>query len=172
LPVPLRPRPQPEVIDALIEHLKRVKEAFADGDLTEPFVAYVRSGLSPALQRFGKTRAEGEDEAVSLLRQDLLEGWRSKGRTPRSWTTPTPWRARTWRTSPSIDPALAGTALQLSATRGDMACSKRYRRLFEKARVPADRGRYLAALGSFRRRKSSTRRWPTRSTVRSGRRRS
>ena len=41
-------------------------------------------------------------------------------------------------------------ALRLSATRGDMALFKRYRRLFEKARVPADRGRYLAALGSFR----------------------
>src|SRR5439155_13946682 len=49
--------PQPEVIDALIEHLGKVKEAFVDGDLMEPFVAYVRSVLSPALQRFGKARA-------------------------------------------------------------------------------------------------------------------
>ncbi|HYS04336.1 MAG TPA: M1 family metallopeptidase [Candidatus Dormibacteraeota bacterium] len=142
--------PQPEVIDALIEHLRRVKEAFAGEDLKEPFVAYVRSVLSPALQRFGKARAEGEDEAVSLLRPDLLEGLAIEGQDAAILDYADSLAGAYLKDESSIDPALAGVALQLSATRGDMALFKRYRRLFEKARVPADRGRYLTALGSFR----------------------
>jgi len=143
--------PRPEVIDALIEHVGKVKEAFGDGDLKEPFVSYVRSVLSPALQRFGRARAEGEDEAVSLLRPDLLEALAIEGQDATILSDADSLARSYLDDESSIDPALAGAALRLSASRGDMALFRQYRRRFESAQVPADRNRYLAALGSFRR---------------------
>ena len=60
------------MITALIEHLEKIKESFVVGDLKAPFTDYVRKTLSPALHRFGKERAEGEEDAVSVLRPELL----------------------------------------------------------------------------------------------------
>jgi aminopeptidase N len=142
--------PQPEVMRALIRHLDKVKEAFVTDDLKEPFVAYVRGTLAPAMRRFGKTRAEGEDAAVTLLRPDLIEWLGLEGR-DESILDEADTMARSYVDDPtSIDPALAGTVLRMSAARGDRSLFRTYRKRFEKARVPADRERYLTALGSFR----------------------
>ncbi len=142
--------PRPEVIDSLIDHLAKVKEAFVAGDLKGPFVAYVRRTLTPALQRFGRARAEGEEEAVSVLRPNLLEWLAIEGQDDTILDYADSLARAYMEDESSIDPALAGVALRLSAVRGDPALFKQYRKRFEKARVPADRGRYLAALGSFR----------------------
>ena len=141
---------RPEVIGALIGHLEKIKESFVVGDLKGPFVAYVRRTLAPALGRFGRERAAGEDEAASLLRPDLLEwlGLEGQDGTILDYADAL---ARSYVDDPaSIDPALADVALRLSAARGDTALFREYRRRFEKTKVPAERRRYLAALGSFR----------------------
>ena len=141
---------RPEIIDALIDHLEKIKKAFVVGDLQGPFAAYVQKTLSPALRRFGKARVEGEEEAVSVLRPDLLE-WLALEGQDEAILDYADTLARSYVDDPaSIDPTLAGVALRVSASRGDMALFKEYRRRFEKAKVPAERSRYLAALGSFR----------------------
>ncbi len=142
--------PDPKVVEAVLAGLEKVKEAFVVADLKEPFVAYVRSTLAPALGRFGRARAEGEDPSVSSLRPRLLEWLGREGRDEAVLDYASSL-ARAYGEDPaSIDPALASVALRLSALRGDLALFKEYRQRFEKAEVPADRGRYLAALGSFR----------------------
>jgi len=141
---------RPEVIVALIDHLEKLKKAFAVDDLKEPFVSYVQRTLSPALRRFGKARVPGEDEAVSLLRPDLLL-WTGIEGQDGAILDYADSLARAYVDDPaSIDPALAGAALRLSASRGDMALFRNYRKRFEKSKVPAERRRYLDALGSFR----------------------
>jgi len=50
----------------------------------------------------------------------------------------------------SVDPSVAGVAMALSANQGDKTLFDEYRRRFETASVPAERGRYLEALGKFR----------------------
>ncbi len=142
--------PRPEVIDALMEHLEKIKEAFVVGDLKGPFIDYVKRTLTPALRRFGKAPVEGEDAAVSVVRPDLLE-WLAVEGQDEAILDYAETLARSYVEDPAtIDPTLASVALRLSAVRGDMTLFKEYRRRFEKARVPADRRRYLDALGSFR----------------------
>jgi alanyl aminopeptidase len=142
--------PRPEVIGALIGHLDTLKESFCEGDLKGPFAGYVRSILAPALARYGRARADGEDEAISVMRPDLLERLAIEGQDDAILEYATTLARAYMEDESSIDPALAGTALRLSATRGDRALFKAYRKRFEKASVPEDRGRFLAALGSFR----------------------
>ena len=141
---------RPEVITALIEHLEKIKESFVVGDLKAPFTAYVRKTLSPALHRFGKERAEGEEDAVSVLRPELLR-WLGLEGQDQAILDYADTLSRSYVEDPSsIDATLAGVALRLSASHGDMALFKQYRKRFEKTKVPAERSRYLAALGSFR----------------------
>ena len=142
--------PRPEVIEAIIGHLDKAKEAFIDGDLKGPFAGYVRRILAPALERFGKALVYGEDEAVSLLRPGLLERLAIEGQDEAVQDYAAGLAAAYLKDETSIDPALAGTALTVAAARGDMPLFKTYRKRFEKTRVPSDRGRFLAALGSFR----------------------
>ena len=50
----------------------------------------------------------------------------------------------------SVDPSLADTVIRASAIRGDAAMFDLYRARFEAAKVPAERRRFLSALGNFR----------------------
>ncbi len=142
--------PEPEVVQAVLGGLAKVKRAFVVAGVKDEFVAYVRSTLSPALERIGRKRAESEDPSVSSLRPDLLWWLGEEGR-DESVLGDAERMARAGLAEPtSIDPTIADVAAQLAALRGDMALFKQYRDRFEKARVPAERERYLVALGSFR----------------------
>jgi alanyl aminopeptidase len=141
--------PEPRVVGGVLDGLEKVKEAFVVPDLQGPFVAWLRATLSPALARIGRARVEGEDAMVTSLRPRLLE-WLGKEGRDESVLDQAASLATAFAKDPaSIDPAVAGIALQLSAQRGDRALFKEYCARFESARVPADRGRYLAAIGSF-----------------------
>jgi alanyl aminopeptidase len=141
--------PEPRVVGAVLDGLDKVKEAFVVPELQGPFVAWLRATLGPTLARIGRTRAEGEDASVTSLRPRLLE-WLGKEGRDEAVLDDAASLARAYETDPaSIDPAVAGIALRLSAQRGDMALFSAYRGRFESAKIPADRSRYLAALGSF-----------------------
>src|SRR5204863_5540847 len=50
----------------------------------------------------------------------------------------------------SVDPSLISAALAISALHGNEALFQDYKKRFEQAEIPDERGRYLAALGYFR----------------------
>ena len=50
----------------------------------------------------------------------------------------------------SVDPNLASVGLELSAVEGDRALFEKYKKRFETAATPAERARFLSALGRFR----------------------
>ena len=50
----------------------------------------------------------------------------------------------------SIDPSLAGTVLRLAARYGDEELFEHLKERFENAETPAERRRYLSAIGSFK----------------------
>ncbi len=150
LMAPFARDPEPEVVDAVIKSLGKVKTAFVTADLEAPFAAYVRQVLGPALERFGKARRDGEPEAVSLLRPQLLLWLGRDGNDP-AVIEHASAVARAYMADPaSADPSVVGVALQLHALRGDRALFDEYRRRAEAATIPADRQRFLAALGYFR----------------------
>jgi alanyl aminopeptidase len=142
----------PLVVGALVDALEKIRDTFfapEEGDRT--FSGYVRATLAPALERFGRARAAGEDPVVSSLRPALFE-WLGRYGRDASILDHAEGLARSYRANPaSVDPSLAGVALTLSALRGDRALFDEYARGFETAAVPADRERYLAALGGFAR---------------------
>lgn len=143
--------PEPEVVSALLDGLGKVEGAFVPDDRRDAFTAYVRSTLGPALARFGLAPTPGEPESVSLFRPRLLAWLGDEGADPevRRYAASL---ARTYQTNPSaVDPSLVGVVLRLAAADGDRALFDAFRQRFEQSRVPADRGRYLEALGSFKR---------------------
>ena len=94
--------------------------------------------------------ASGEREAVSLLRPRLWSWLGSHGRDPRV-IEQARLLADAYLADPaSVDPSLAGTALALAAENGDAGRFAIYVERFEQAKLPADRERFLVALGSFR----------------------
>jgi hypothetical protein len=142
--------PAPEVASALADALDKVHAAFVTPDLRDPLAVAARKLLGPSLARFGLEPARSEPEAVSLMRPNLLAALGVYGRDPEvlEWARRA---ARTYLAHPdSVDPSVAGTALNLAARDGDAALYEQYRTRFEQARVPSERARFLAALGHFR----------------------
>jgi len=141
--------PDPEVVAGLLDGLEKVEGAFVPADVEEPFAAWVRHTLGPALERIGREPRPGEPEAVSLLRPDLLTWLGAEGRDPEvlAWARSAARALLADRAA--VDPALAGAALRLAALEGDDELFAAYRRGFEAPRVPDDRGRFLTALASF-----------------------
>ncbi|HEX2254908.1 MAG TPA: M1 family metallopeptidase, partial [Thermoanaerobaculia bacterium] len=141
--------PRPEVADTLVAGLAKVRDAFVPADLEEPFAAYVRRTLRPALDRIGLERRAGEPESATLLRPTLLAWLGDEGRDPEV-REHARRLARLYLEDPArVDPALGGTVLELAAIDGDLALFEAYRQRFEQSKVPLERDRYLDALGAF-----------------------
>jgi alanyl aminopeptidase len=141
--------PEPEVMTNVVDSLGRVRNAFVSDDLREDYAAWVRGSLGPALARVGMTSQPGEDPSIAVLRPRLirilgLDGWdpevhRYCEETVRSFM----------RDPTSVDPAVIGVALQVTARDGDRDQFDAYRRGIEQSTNPQVRGAYLRALGSF-----------------------
>jgi len=142
--------PNPEVISCLLDGLGTVRHVFVNKDLADPYAAYVRKMLAPSVARFGLTRREGESESVSLLRPTLIVTLADEGKDPAVGAFADSL-AKAHLSSPgSVDPSLIPAALDVSAMRGNEALFADYKKRFEGAQVPAERSRYLTALGFFR----------------------
>ncbi len=140
--------PDPTVVNTLIGALRAVKMAFVPEDLEEPFAAYVRRTLGPALERFGRERAPGEPEAVSLVRPALWVWLGREGRDPEVLAAAATL-ARAYLHGEAVDPSLAGVALDLAAIGGGRELFDEYKKRFESAEAPTERQRFLGALGAF-----------------------
>ena len=142
--------PEPQVISAMIDGLENVGVAFVTPELEDAFAVYVRRTLGPPLARFGLEAKPGEDEAVTAFRPKLISWLGDRGRDEKVAAYGAE-KARAYMADPaSIDPSIASVAIELAAMNGDAALFDEFTRRFESAKTPADRGRYLHALGSFR----------------------
>ena len=141
----------PQVIEAVVDGVRRVHDVFAGPELETTFAAWTRSALGPALGGIGLTPVAGEPAPRSLARPELLMALGELGRDPRVNTPAHGWADAFLERPASVDPLSAEVGLALAALDGDVARFERYRRAFETAPVPADRRRLLTALGQFRR---------------------
>ncbi len=141
--------PHPDVVSALVGNLAKVEQAFVPDELAPSFAAYVRFTLEPALERFGLEPRPGEAESVALFRPRLLTWLGDEGEHPEVVAYAHRLAAAYLADPASVDPALAGLALSLSAKDGDLERFETYRRRFEESENPLHRGRFLAALGAF-----------------------
>jgi alanyl aminopeptidase len=141
--------PEPEIISSVMDDLASLKAPFITADLEEPFASYVRRTLAPARARYGVEPRSDDAEDVRLLRPSLIGWLGQEGRDPdviRYCET----SAEAYMQDPTaIDATIAGAVLGVSAAHGDRARFERFRAKFEASTVPADRSRYLSALGKF-----------------------
>lgn len=141
---------EPAVATTVLDAWETVEPALVSDQDRDAFAVYVRRALAPALERYGLKPRPGEDEAISLFRPRLVDWLGDAGRDPQILDRARS-RARSFLEDPgSVDPALAGVYLNLAAHDGDRDLLEAYEQHFESAQAPADRRRYLAALGSFR----------------------
>ncbi len=140
---------RPEVIEGVMSALGNVSGAFVTDALRPAFAKYVRQTLAPALDRYGMEPREGEDEAIGLLRPRLIRWLGDSGRDEAVRERCRRWAAQYAEDPASVDAAIAGTALMIAAIDGDRAQFEAYRKKFEAASEPSERGRYLRAMSYF-----------------------
>lgn len=141
--------PDPEIVAALMADLGSLKPPFVTDDLAEPFAAYVRRALGPARDRFGIEPRADDVEAVKLIRPGLLTWLGDDGRDPEVQAYCKDMAKRYVMDPTSIDPSIAGAVLGVSASDGTREEFQTYQAKAEDAKVPAERSRYLSALGKF-----------------------
>ena len=142
--------PHPQVVSALLPALHRLRLAFVSREGDAAFAAYVRRILGPALGRLGREPRPAEDAAVALVRPQLLEWLGAHGADAAVLSWARDAASRLLSDPASVDPSLAAVAVRLAAIEGDEGLFETYRERFEAAKAPAERGRYLSALGCFR----------------------
>ena len=143
--------PEPQVVAATLGALNTIRSTFAASEETRPlFAAYVRRTLAPALDRIGFTPKDGEPHAVTVLRPDLLTWLAVEAGDERVWQFVREQLPKYLENPASVHPTLAGTVVYLSAARGDAALFEELRKRFENATLPAERSRFLNALGRFK----------------------
>jgi alanyl aminopeptidase len=141
--------PDPEIVAALMADLSTLKMPFVTDDLAEPFAAYVRRTLGPAREKFGIEPRADDIEAVKLLRPGLITWLGDDGRDPEVRAYAKDLAKRYQNDPTSIEPTIAGAVLSVAASDGTPEQFKAYQQKFESAKVPAERSRYLSALGKF-----------------------
>lgn len=141
--------PEPEILTSVMADLGSLKAPFVTDDLEEPFANYVRRTLAPARERYGLEPRPDDPEAVKLLRPALLNWLGDAGRDPEARAYCQKAAAAYMNDPASVDASIAGTVLGVAAGPGDRSMFDAYRTKFKTAKTPADRSRYLSALGKF-----------------------
>ncbi|MEE8522753.1 MAG: M1 family aminopeptidase, partial [Thermoanaerobaculia bacterium] len=140
--------PDPAVIGALTSALSDVDGTYVTPALEEPFAAYVRRTLKPALARFGVEPSADEDEAVASARGNL---YLLLGRDGVDADIRRHARAavRTFLAGGKIAPELIRPVLRVAALDGDGELFDAYLKRFAAASNPTDRSHLAAGMGSF-----------------------
>jgi alanyl aminopeptidase len=142
--------PEPMVVGSVLDSLSTVRRPFVPAGREDEFASFVRRTLRPALDRVGFVPREDETETATLVRPRLL-GWLGDiGRDPeiRGFAAK---QASAYLAAPdSVPPSIASTCLRLAAIDGTAEQFDTIRERFEATEQPAERDRYLQALGAFR----------------------
>jgi alanyl aminopeptidase len=142
--------PDPQVLSTLVNALGQIRTTFDSPENRVSFAAYLRRTIGPALDRIGMTPKEGESERITTVRPLLLTMLGTYGDDARVIAFMRDQLPKYLENPSSVHPTLAGLVLAMNATYGDEALFEEFRKRLESATSPADRSRFLAALGRFR----------------------
>jgi len=141
--------PEPQVVSGVVSTLNRVRLAFVPDSMAGVFAPYARRTLSPALERFGRERRPGEDEAIGAMRGELLGALARLGQDEAVAAFAREAAARYLADPASVDPGIVDAVLTLAARKGDAAMFADLQNRYEGATVPLLRRRWLTTLGAF-----------------------
>ena len=141
--------PNPHVLETVVGAVATVRSTFDSPETRPRFAAYARRTMGPALARIGMSPREGESPVVTGIRPALVSLLARHGDDEAVWQFVNEQLPRYLQDPAAVHPSLVGTLVSLAATRGDAALFDEFQKRFENAKTPADRARYLDALGSF-----------------------
>ena len=138
------------VLSSVITALAQIRSTFDSPELRPKFAEYLRRTLGPTRERVGFTPQPGEPQPLTGLRVEVLNWLAAYGEDETVWQFIRAELPKFMQDPSSVHPTLAGMVVGLSASRGDEALFEEFRKRFEAATLPAERSRYLNALGQFR----------------------
>jgi aminopeptidase N/puromycin-sensitive aminopeptidase len=129
----------PEVHDTLVAPADR-----------PAFEKWVRNFLRPVANDLGDTPAPGESDDRRGLRTDVFAVLTAYGRDPLLLAKSRAIVEAYMKDPASVDAALAGNSLPISAFEGDAALYDRYVEHLKTPKTPEESANYLGAIGQFR----------------------
>ncbi len=142
--------PDAATMSQVLGDLGGMKVALVPDELSEEFSQYVRELLQASKHKWGLTPVEGEAEAVSLFRPQMIAWLGDEGQDDEA-RDHCERLAREYMTdTKAVDAQLAGVALRTAFVDGDQAMFDTLKNKFLATKVPADRSRFLRALSSFK----------------------
>jgi cytosol alanyl aminopeptidase len=140
----------PHVLSSVLGALGQIRSTFDSAEARPKFSGYVRRTLGPALARIGFDPAKDASQSVTVLRPELVSWLAQYGGEESVWKFVNENLPKYLQDPASVHPTLAGVLVSLGAVRGDEKLFEEYKKRFENAAIPAERARYLNALGQFR----------------------
>jgi alanyl aminopeptidase len=142
--------PDAHVLGSVVGALAQIRSTFDSAEARPKFASYVRRTLGPALQRVGLDASKDTSQSITILRPQLVSWLARYGDEESVWQYVKEQLPKYLQDPASVHPTLAGLIVGLSAVRGDEALFEEYKKRFESATIPAERARFLGALGQFR----------------------
>jgi hypothetical protein len=113
------------------------------------FEKWVRDFLGPVAAELGATPAPGESDDRRALRSDVFATLALYGRDPQLMATSRALVEQYMKDPNSVEAALAGNALSVSALQGDSELYEKYLEHMKSAKTPEEYYNYFSALGQF-----------------------
>ncbi len=133
------------------EKLGWLRDRVLQGDAVQKnYEEWVRKLLLPTAERLGWSERPGDTEQVRQLRAAVLSILGNVGQDNAALKQAAELAKKYLDNPASVDPALAGTVLNLTARQGDSALYEQILARVKEPRRPDEHYRLLAALGNFR----------------------
>jgi aminopeptidase N/puromycin-sensitive aminopeptidase len=138
------------VVEVMIFRIAEIHDTVVAAADRPAFEKWVRNFLRPIADDLGDTPAPGESDDRRGLRPDVFAVLTAYGRDPQLLAKSRTIVEAYMKDPASVDAALAGSALPISAFEGDAALYDKYVEHLKTPKTPEESSNYLGAIGQFR----------------------
>ena len=139
----------PYVLDIVVDQLTVIKDALVSDTYKSGFAAFTGKLLGPAIDSLGLDPVDGESNAVTTIRPDMLQQLIRDARDEVVTREFAKRGAAYLAGDLDLHASLISTALLATAITGDLETYATFKNRFESAKEPNARNRFLAALTYF-----------------------
>ena len=139
----------PVVVDEMVNRFADIHDTIAATADRPAFEKWVRDFLRPIANELGETPKPGEPDEKRALRANVFAKLAIYGRDPQSLAAARVMAERYMRDPSSVDSALAGRVLIISAMEGNSDLYNRYLEHMKTAKAPEEYYNYFIALSRF-----------------------
>ncbi|HJZ62800.1 MAG TPA: M1 family metallopeptidase [Candidatus Acidoferrum sp.] len=139
------------VVAVMMGRLGEIHDQIASAEDRPKFEAWVRDFLNPIATELGDKPVAGEPEERRGMRADVFATLAQVGRDPKLLARSREVAEQYMKDANSVEAAMAGNALAISALQGDADLYAKYLDRMKAAKAPEEYYAYFGALGSFSR---------------------